>query len=60
MDNANGVTIATITQIVYKQAYIDAIGYALAVTTVAAGGALILVRFMKSKKIHKTDVALQE
>jgi hypothetical protein len=58
--DATGVTIGTITQLVYKQAYIDAIGYVLAVTTVAACGALILVRFMKSKKIPKADIALQE
>lgn len=58
--DANGGTIATITQLVYKQAYIDAIGYVLAITTVAACGALILVRFMKSKKNYKADIALQE
>ena len=55
--DAGGVTISTITQLVYKQAYIDAIGYALAVSVVVAVGALILVSFMESKKLTKTDVA---
>ena len=58
--DATGVTITAITQVVYKQAYIDAIGYALAVTTVAAGMGLILVLFLKSKKQVKTDIACQE
>lgn len=51
--DASGVTINTITQLVYKQAYIDAIGYSLAVSAVAAGMALILVRFMKNKEFEK-------
>lgn len=58
--DATGVTITAITQVVYKQAYIDAIGYALAVTTVAAGMGLILVLFLKSKKQVKTDITCQE
>lgn len=52
--DASGVTMATITQVVYKQAYIDAIDYALAGATVAAVIAMILVFFMRSKKQEKT------
>ena len=55
--DASSVTVATITQLVYKQAYVDAIDYALAATTVAACMAMIAVLFLKNKKRKKADIA---
>jgi len=58
--DASSATVATITQLVYKQAYVDAIDYALAATTVASCIAMITVIFLKNKKRKKTDIACQE
>lgn len=54
--DATGGTITAITQLVYKQAYLDAIDYTLAVTAVAAVIAIVFVLLMRSKNRKKLIV----
>lgn len=53
--DANSTTIYTITQFIYRQAYVDGIDYAISGATVATGIALLLVIFMRSKPKEKIE-----
>ncbi|MEL7568249.1 MAG: DHA2 family efflux MFS transporter permease subunit [Dehalobacterium sp.] len=53
-DEANGVTIYSITGLVQKQAYVDAIDYVLAFTACTVLAAIVLVLFIRSKKQEKS------
>lgn len=55
--DASGVTIYTMTQIVYRQAYVDAIDYALAGATVAGIISIILILLMRGKKQKEITVS---
>lgn len=48
--NAQGSALSTIARMIYAQAYLDAMDYAVAVTVIAVFAAIILVLMMKSKK----------
>ncbi|WP_459479193.1 DHA2 family efflux MFS transporter permease subunit [Clostridium saccharoperbutylacetonicum] len=58
--DSNNVVTYTITQLIYRQSYIEGIEYALVGAAVAAVIALILVFLITDKKKYKAEPALQE
>jgi hypothetical protein len=47
---ARGATTSVVYGLVYKQAYVDAMDYSIAITVIAVGVAIILAFFMRGKK----------
>lgn len=56
--DAKGTALSTLSRMIYGQAYLDAMNYAVAVTVIAVFTAIVLVLFMRDKKkaeVKKTD-----